>query len=79
MLIKLLEMLKLQIKKELIKSLLLLKELPPKVMPPSRKQETKSTKKLRTPLELLIKLQIKPKKQSRMLLPSDEYFPKLFK
>jgi hypothetical protein len=34
---------------------------------------------LRTPLELLIKLQIKPKKQSRMLLPSDEYFPKLFK
>ena len=79
MLIKLLEMLKLQIKKEPIKSLLLLKELPPKVMPPSRKQETKSTKKLRTPLELLIKLQIKPKKQSRMLLPSDEYFPKLFK
>jgi len=78
-LIRLLEMPKLQTKKELIRSKLLLMEPPLKVMPPSKKQERKPTKKLTTLLNLLIKLQTKPSRQSRMLLPSDDYFPKLFK
>jgi len=72
MLIKLQVMPRLLIKKELTKLKQLLTELQPKVMLPSKRKELKLTKKLKMPLNLLIRPLIKPPKLSRMLLPSED-------
>jgi len=72
MLIKLLVMPRLLPKKELTKLKPLLMELQPKVMLPSKKKVLKLTKKLKMPLNLLIRPLIKPSKLSRMLPSEDQ-------
>lgn len=65
--IKLQEMLRLPIRKEPIKLQLLLKGLPLRVMPPSRRPVPKPTKKLMMQLKLLMEPLTKPK-----MLPTNQ-------